>query len=124
MWGLGKNLVRNFAQLRVLSVICDEDEKILKAQATRYPGLTLMKGHILEYHPAVTLLKDLILRKELGRILYIYSNRLNPGKVRQVENILWSFAPHDIAVICSVIGAAPVSVQATGARISNRVCTT
>lgn len=176
----GKNLVRNFAQLRVLGVICDEDEQILKAQATSYPqvrattrfrevledptvhgiviatpaamhyeeaqaalqagkhvfvekplalrhdqgaalvelsrktGLTLMIGHILEYHPAVTLLKDLILRKELGRILYIYSNRLNLGKVRQVENILWSFAPHDIAVICSVIGAAPVSVQAMG----------
>jgi predicted dehydrogenase len=74
----------------------------------------LMVGHILEYHPAVVLLKRLVQNGELGRILYIYSNRLNLGKVRQVENILWSFAPHDISVICSLIGAAPLMVSASG----------
>ncbi|HZE73333.1 MAG TPA: Gfo/Idh/MocA family oxidoreductase [Pyrinomonadaceae bacterium] len=75
----------------------------------------LMVGHILEYHPAVALLKDIIERGELGQVLYLYSNRLNLGKVRQEENILWSFAPHDISVICSLIGAEPSEVSASGA---------
>lgn len=74
----------------------------------------LMVGHILEYHPAVRMLKDLIRRGDLGRIHYVYSNRLNLGKVRQEENILWSFAPHDISVICSLIGDIPESVNASG----------
>ncbi len=77
-------------------------------------GRVLMVGHILEYHPAVTLLKDLIRRGELGRIWYIYSNRLNLGKVRQEENILWSFAPHDISIITTLLEAEPVSVSAFG----------
>jgi len=74
----------------------------------------LMVGHILEYHPAVSLLKDLVRRGELGQVLYIYSNRLNLGKVRQEENILWSFAPHDISVICSLLDAEPIEVSAWG----------
>ncbi|MCT7976497.1 Gfo/Idh/MocA family protein [Laspinema olomoucense] len=74
----------------------------------------LMVGHILEYHPAVTLLKEIIQRGELGKVLYMYSNRLNLGKVRAEENILWSFAPHDIAVISSLIGQEPSVVSASG----------
>ena len=77
-------------------------------------GVTLMVGHILEYHPAVTMLKDLVRRGELGQLRYIYSNRLNLGKVRTEENILWSFAPHDISVICSLVGAEPISLNTTG----------
>lgn len=73
----------------------------------------LMVGHILEYHPAVALLKDIIERGELGKILYLYSNRLNLGKVRKEENILWSFAPHDISVICSLTGSEPIEVNAS-----------
>lgn len=71
-------------------------------------------GHILEYHPAITLLKELIEQGQLGKILYVYSNRLNLGKVRQEENILWSFAPHDISVICRLVGAEPTIVSASG----------
>jgi UDP-2-acetamido-3-amino-2,3-dideoxy-glucuronate N-acetyltransferase len=74
----------------------------------------LMVGHILEYHPAVVLLKDIIMSGELGQLLYLYSNRLNLGKVRQEENILWSFAPHDISVICSLVGREPSEVSAAG----------
>jgi len=176
----GKNLVRNFAQLRALRVICDSNENSLRAQAQLYPdveitdsfegvmsdetiqavvlatpavmhyaqvkqaiqnnkhvfvekplalrhtegrelvelaearGVVLMVGHILEYHPAVALLKDIIQRGELGRIWYVYSNRLNLGKVRQEENILWSFAPHDVSVICSLVGSEPIEVNAWG----------
>lgn len=176
----GKNLVRNFAQLRALKWVCDANEAALKAQAQLYPdiqttpqfeealrddevqgvvlatpaalhyaqakaailqgkdvfvekplalhyaeglelvslaqarGVILMVGHILEYHPAVTLLKEIIQRGELGRLWYIYSNRLNLGKVRQEENILWSFAPHDISVICGLFGAEPMEVSTAG----------
>jgi UDP-2-acetamido-3-amino-2,3-dideoxy-glucuronate N-acetyltransferase len=74
----------------------------------------LMVGHLLEYHPAIIKLKELIDRDELGKIQYIYSNRLNLGRVRSEENILWSFAPHDIAVILRLIGDLPLEVTATG----------
>jgi UDP-2-acetamido-3-amino-2,3-dideoxy-glucuronate N-acetyltransferase len=176
----GKNLVRNFAQLRAMRVLCDSNEGLLRAQSQLYPGVAatgsfeevladpevgavvlatpaamhygqvkqallagkhvfvekplalthaegrelvelaegrgavLMVGHILEYHPAVKLLKEIIERGELGVVRYVYSNRLNLGKVRQEENILWSFAPHDVAVICGLLGAEPSEVSASG----------
>ena len=74
----------------------------------------LMVGHILQYHPAIGRLRELVAGEELGRLWYIYSNRLNLGKVRREENILWSFAPHDISVIHSLVGAEPETVSAVG----------
>ena len=74
----------------------------------------LMVGHLLWYHPAVIKLKQLIDDGELGRIQYIYSNRLNLGKIRREENILWSFAPHDVSVILGLVGEMPHSVEAQG----------
>jgi UDP-2-acetamido-3-amino-2,3-dideoxy-glucuronate N-acetyltransferase len=74
----------------------------------------LMVGHLLEYHPAVRKLKELVDAGELGEILYVYSNRLNLGKVRTEENILWSFAPHDISVILRMLGALPEWASTTG----------
>jgi UDP-2-acetamido-3-amino-2,3-dideoxy-glucuronate N-acetyltransferase len=75
----------------------------------------LMVGHLLHYHPAVIKLKQLVSQGELGKIQYIYSNRLNLGKIRQEENILWSFAPHDISVILSLAGEMPDQVVTVGA---------
>jgi UDP-2-acetamido-3-amino-2,3-dideoxy-glucuronate N-acetyltransferase len=74
----------------------------------------LMVGHLLWYHPAVLKLKTLIEEGDLGRVEYIYSNRLNLGKIRREENILWSFAPHDISVILGLVGEMPDSVKAQG----------
>jgi len=74
----------------------------------------LMVGHVLEYHPAIVRLKELIDDGELGDVHYVYSNRLNLGKIRREENILWSFAPHDIAVMLSLLGELPFQVSATG----------
>ena len=75
----------------------------------------LMVGHVLEYHPAVTRLKELIDKGELGKIQYIYSNRLNLGRFRTDENILWSFAPHDISVILRLLGGeTPYEVSTHG----------
>jgi UDP-2-acetamido-3-amino-2,3-dideoxy-glucuronate N-acetyltransferase len=75
----------------------------------------LMVGHLLQYHPAVIKLKQLVSEGELGKIQYIYSNRLNLGKIRREENILWSFAPHDISVILSLAGEMPEQVVTVGA---------
>lgn len=176
----GKNLVRNFAELGALRVICDVDKDKLDQFKTKYPevltttsfqevlededikgvvistpaalhhkmakeallndkdvfvekplslrieegkelveiakerGKILMVGHILHYHPAVLKLQELVNRGELGKIQYIYSNRLNLGKFRIEENILWSFAPHDISVILMLLREMPLSVAAHG----------
>lgn len=76
--------------------------------------LILMVGHILRYHPAIDKLKDIIDKGELGKVQYIYSNRLNIGKIRTEENILWSFAPHDISVILFLLNELPEAVSAQG----------
>jgi len=74
----------------------------------------LMVGHLLEYHPGVARLHELVDAGELGNVNYIYSNRLNFGKVRTEENALWSFAPHDVAVILRLFGEMPVEVTCAG----------
>lgn len=75
----------------------------------------LMVGHVLLYHPAVVKLKAMVRDGVIGRLQYIYSNRLNLGTIRSEENILWSFAPHDISVIQHLTEKDPVLVEATGA---------
>ncbi len=175
----GKNLVRNFNQLGVLALVCDETpagrakaaelapdvpvvaqvaqaldgeipavviatpaethydlarqalfagkdvfvEKPLALTYQRGADLVelagrqeriLMVGHVLEYHPAIVRLLELVQDGDLGKIRYIYSNRLSLGKIRREENILWSFAPHDIAVILRLMGNMPFEVTACG----------
>lgn len=176
----GKNLVRNFHDLKALAAICDCNQETLRQFSAQYPTCRtvrsfgevlqdkeldavciatpaethanlvreallagkdvlvekplclsvetgralvqlaleqqriLMVGHLLWYHPAVLKLKALIDSGELGRIQYLYSNRLNLGKIRREENILWSFAPHDISVILGLLGEMPETVHAQG----------
>lgn len=175
----GKNLVRNFAQLGALRMVCDAAEVgrklaaeiapraeivsdvesvlaapvegvVIATPAETHYGLTrqaleagkdvlcekplaltyehgaelvrlaerqgrmLMVGHVLEYHPGVARLLELLRAGELGKVRYIYSNRLSLGKVRREENILWSFAPHDIAVILRLMDSMPFQVVACG----------
>ena len=176
----GKNLVRNFAELGALAMICDTNTETREALAAQYPGCRavadfaevlrddsiqavsiatpaethgtlvrqallagkdvlvekplclveeearslvalakqqgrlLMVGHLLWYHPAILKLKELIDNGDLGRIQYVYSNRLNLGKIRREENILWSFAPHDVSVILGLLGEMPDAVTAQG----------
>ncbi len=83
-------------------------------QLAQQRGRILMAGHLLWYHPTILTLKQLIAQGELGRLQYIYSHRLNLGRIRREENILWSFAPHDISVILGLVGETPVQVQAQG----------
>jgi UDP-2-acetamido-3-amino-2,3-dideoxy-glucuronate N-acetyltransferase len=78
-------------------------------------GLTLMVGHLLWYHPMVLEIQRAVQAGELGLLRYIYSNRLNMGLLRSEENVLWSFAPHDISMILGIVGSEPISVSAQGA---------
>lgn len=81
----------------------------------------LMVGHLLQYHPAFNTVKDSVHNGRLGRLRYISSTRLNLGKFRREENILWSFAPHDISMILSLIGEEPIHVSAVGASYLRQV---
>ena len=77
-------------------------------------GVNLMTGHLLLFHPAIRKIKELIESGKIGKFQYIYSNRLNLGTVRTEENILWSFAPHDISIFQYLIGSLPVEIVSRG----------
>ncbi len=91
-----------------------EEARTLCALA-RARGLTLMVGHVLLFHPAIRTIKRLIDSGKIGRLQYVYSNRLNLGTVRTEENILWSFAPHDVSIFQYLVGARPTAVESRGA---------
>lgn len=95
-----------------LAITVKQGEELVKL--TENTNKILMVGHILQYHPAIIKLKELISDGELGKIQYIYSNRLNIGKLRTEENILWSFAPHDISAILMLLEEEPIKVTASG----------
>jgi predicted dehydrogenase len=95
------------------------DGEMLIARA-RKAGRVLMVGHLLQYHPAFLALLDLVKKRELGRVQYIYSNRLNLGKIRREENVFWSFAPHDISMILALAGELPSKVFARGSQYLNK----
>jgi UDP-2-acetamido-3-amino-2,3-dideoxy-glucuronate N-acetyltransferase len=77
-------------------------------------NVNLMVGHLLLFHPAIRKIKELIEKGKIGKLEYVYSNRLNLGTVRTEENILWSFAPHDISIFQYFIGSLPVEVISRG----------
>lgn len=176
----GKNLVRNFNNLKSLHTVCDSNPATLQKFLEQYPGVkgvtsfqdvladadidgvalstpapthyllakqameagkdvyaekplclseeegvelnalaqstgqVLMVGHLLWYHPVVLKLKELVDTGALGKIRYIYSNRLNMGLLRREENVLWSFAPHDVSVVLGLTGEMPEAVRAQG----------
>lgn len=95
-----------------LALAVKEGEELI-AMAGR-ASKVLMVGHILQYHSAILKLKELVKNGVLGKIQYLYSNRLNMGKIRTEENILWSFAPHDISVILMLLEEMPESISTSG----------
>lgn len=100
-----------------LSLRVEDGEDLLRiAQKT---SRILMVGHLLHYHPAIVELRRLVRGGELGRIEYISSSRLNLGKLRTEEDILWSFAPHDISAIVHLLEEIPISVAAQGGSYLN-----
>ena len=87
-------------------------EAVAKAAAAR--KVPVLAGHLLLFHPAVEKLQALLTEGELGRLFYLYGLRLNLGQVRQDENALWSFGPHDVSVALYLLGDMPVRVAAQG----------
>jgi predicted dehydrogenase len=87
-----------------------EAEQVVEAAGDR----VLMVGHLLEYHPGVERLKELIDSGDLGDIRYVYSNRLNLGVLRTSENALWSLGAHDVSVILRLAGEEPLECRAVG----------
>jgi len=90
------------------------EEAIRLKELAEKNAVNLMVGHLLLFHPAIRKIKDLIDSGKIGKLQYVYSNRLNLGTVRTEENILWSFAPHDIAIFQYLIGSQPIEVESRG----------
>jgi predicted dehydrogenase len=83
-------------------------------------GLVLMAGHVFEFNPAVIALRDLVQSGRLGRILYLYSARVNLGVIRDDLNVMWNLAPHDFSILNFVLQSAPEAVSGRGFRLLGR----
>ncbi len=101
-----------FVEKPLATTAADAERAVKAAQSARR---ILMVGHLLEYHPAVDRLKQLIDGGELGALFYLYGNRLNLGVLREDENALWSLGAHDVSVVLRLIGEEPQECLAQGA---------
>ena len=95
-----------------MTLSAEESEKLV-ALAEK-SGSRLMVGHVLLFHPAIIKIKELIDNGKIGKLHYIYSNRLNLGTVRTEENVFWSLAPHDVSILDFFIGKPAISILAKG----------
>jgi predicted dehydrogenase len=100
-----------FVEKPLAQSVAEAERAVAAAEET---GRTLMVGHLLEYHPGVAKLKEIADAGELGRIHYIYSNRLNLGKLRADENALWSLGAHDVSVLLHLADEEPYELSARG----------
>ncbi|MDR2459792.1 MAG: Gfo/Idh/MocA family oxidoreductase [Deltaproteobacteria bacterium] len=106
--GAGKDLLVE----KPLALSMEDGRKVVSL--ARSKGLILMVDHLLNRHPAITKLTELIRAGEFGRLCHIRSTRLNLGKLRVEEDALWSLAPHSISLIMNLLGAMPLKVLASG----------
>jgi predicted dehydrogenase len=95
-----------------LALSAADAESVAELAAER--GLVLMPGHLLLYHPGLRMLKELVSSGDLGRLLVVYGNRQNLGKIRRDENVLWSLGAHDLSVIIDLVGEEPDELWARG----------
>jgi predicted dehydrogenase len=93
--------------------LSSEEAEALRDLAAEH-GRVLMVGHLLMYHPAVVAIRDAIEAGRIGKLLSLHQERLNLGRARAVENVLWSLGVHDVAVLLYLVGCGPESVEATG----------
>jgi predicted dehydrogenase len=100
-----------FVEKPLATTVADAERAVAAAERS---GRTLMVGHLLEYHPGVAKLKEIAAAGELGDIHYVYSHRLNLGKLRADENALWSLGAHDVSVLLHLLDEAPTEVEARG----------
>ena len=93
-------------------IAMNETEAALMITTAKKNNVKLMVGHLLQYHPIFKTIRKIVNADEIGKLNYIYSNRLSFGKIRTKEDIIWSFAPHDISMILSLAGQDPEFVTA------------
>jgi len=89
----------------------NEVEANLMIAAAEKNNVQLMVGHLLHYHPIFKTVLKMVKNGDIGEVNYIYSNRLSFGKVRSKEDVIWSFAPHDISMILSLVGEEPENIS-------------
>lgn len=106
--GAGKH---TFVEKPMALTVADAEAVCAAAERTK---LTLMVGHLMLYHPGYQKLRELVRSGEIGEVYYLYSLRVNLGRLRKDENALWSFAPHDLSMILDLVGALPSTVAARG----------
>ncbi len=100
-----------FVEKPLAQSVADAELAVAAAAAA---GRALMVGHLLEYHPGVLMLKEIVDSGELGELRYIYGNRLNLGQLRADENALWSLGAHDVSVVLALAGEEPYELSARG----------
>tara|TARA_Y100001970_G_C14251923_1_gene872469 strand:+ start:2150 stop:3115 length:966 start_codon:yes stop_codon:yes gene_type:complete len=93
------------------------DEAIELVKLAEKKNVNLMVGHLLLFHPAFTKIKEMLDNDKLGKLQYMYSNRLNLGTIRTEENVFWSFAPHDIALFQYFTNLEPINISSSGTDI-------
>jgi len=106
--GAGKHVL---VEKPLALTVKDGEEMVRRSEES---GRILMVGHILLYHPGVSKMKEYVSSGELGKVYYLFSQRVNLGKVRSKENALWSLAPHDISIMLHLVGEEPEEVSASG----------
>ena len=105
---------KNLLVEKPLALTIDESEELVTLAKNN--NVSLMVGHLLLFHPAIIKIKGLIDDGQIGKLQYIYSNRLNFGQVRTGENVFWSFAPHDISIFQYIVESYPTKIDAFGSK--------
>lgn len=95
-------------------LVLDQGEADLLIAQAADAGRTLMVGHLLRYHPLFRKMLEIVQSGEHGVLRYVYSDRMSLGKIRTEEDVLWSFAPHDVSMVLALAGEEPVGVSAQG----------
>ena len=115
---IAKKIIESKSNILIEKPITTSLEKAKELnELAKLNNVKLMVGHLLLFHPAILKIKEIIDNGKIGEIQYLYSNRLNLGTIRKDENVLWSFAPHDIAIFQFIVGMLPVKVDSIGSDI-------
>jgi len=114
-FNIGKIIIEAKKHLLIekpLTLNIDDAEQLVKQAEAN--NINLMVGHVLLFHPAINKIKELIDENKIGKLQYVYSNRLNLGQIRTEENVFWSLAPHDISIFQYFIEDFPIQIKASG----------
>ncbi len=115
---LGKYLLENKTPVLIEKPITTKLEDAIELNnIARENKVNLMVGHVLLFHPAFIKIKQMLDNGDLGKLQYMYSNRLNLGTIRTEENVFWSFAPHDIALFQYFTGSVPLQITSNGSDV-------